>query len=60
LKERKVPFKEVDVTRSESGLASLKRKSGGTGVPVTDVNGQIVIGFNRPKLDRVLGIPGSG
>jgi glutaredoxin 3 len=51
-----VPFREVDVSRSEEALAALKRKSGQTGVPVTDVNGQIVVGFNRPKLDRVLGL----
>ncbi|AEW05077.1 glutaredoxin [Sulfobacillus acidophilus DSM 10332] len=56
LSERKVPFREVDVTRSEEGLKSLKRKSGQTGVPVIDVNGQIIVGFNRPKLDRALGI----
>jgi glutaredoxin 3 len=51
-----VPFHEVDVTKSASGLAALQRKSGQTGVPVTDVNGQIIIGFNRPKLDRALGL----
>jgi glutaredoxin 3 len=56
LKERRIPFKEVDVTTSPSGLAALKRKSGQTGVPVTDVNGVVIVGFNRPKLDRALGI----
>jgi glutaredoxin 3 len=56
LKERRVPYREVDVTRSAEGLAALKRRSGQTGVPVIDVNGQIVIGFNRPKLDRALGL----
>ncbi len=56
LKERGIPFHEVDVTRSEANLQALKRKSGQTGVPVIDVNGAIVVGFNRPKLDRALGI----
>lgn len=56
LKERGIPYREVDVTRSAEGLASLKRKSGQTGVPVIDVNGQVIVGFNRPKLDRALGI----
>jgi glutaredoxin len=56
LKDRRVPFKEVDVTTSATGLAALKRKSGQTGVPVTDVNGVVVVGFNRPKLDRALGL----
>jgi glutaredoxin len=56
LKERGIPFHEVDVTKSESNLQSLKRKSGQTGVPVIDVNGTVVVGFNRPKLDKALGI----
>lgn len=56
MKERGVPFREVDVTRSAEGLQTLKRKSGQTGVPVIDVNGTVVVGFNREKLDRALGI----
>lgn len=56
LKERHIPFREIDVTRSADGASSLKRKSGQTGVPVIDVNGQVIVGFNRPKLDRALGI----
>ncbi len=57
LKERRIPFTEVDVTKSEAGLKALQRKSGQTGVPVVDVNGTVVIGFNRPRLDRALGVP---
>ncbi len=59
MKERNIPFHEVDVTKSASNLQALKRKSGQTGVPVIDVNGTIVVGFNRPKLDRALGIRSS-
>jgi glutaredoxin 3 len=51
-----VPFHEVDVTKSEAGLKALMRKSGQTGVPVIDVNGKIIIGFDRAKLDRALGL----
>ena len=56
LKERKIPFKELDITKNESALNSMKRKSGQTGVPVIDVNGTVVVGFNRPRLDRALGV----
>lgn len=56
MKERGIPFHEVDVTHSESNLQALRRKSGQTGVPVIDVNGTVIVGFNRPKLDRALGI----
>lgn len=40
-------------------MASLKRKAGATGVPVVDVNGKVIIGFDRGKLDRALGISSS-
>lgn len=56
MKERGIPFHEVNVAQSEANLRALQRKSGQTGVPVIDVNGTIVVGFNRPKLDRALGI----
>ncbi len=59
LRERKVPFHEVDITRSETAAAALKRRTGQSAVPVIDVNGQLVVGFNRPKLDRVLGLRSS-
>jgi glutaredoxin 3 len=56
LAERRIPFHEVDVSRSEEAMRRLQRKSGQTGVPVIDVNGQIVVGFNRSRLDRALGL----
>ncbi|MFN3699308.1 MAG: NrdH-redoxin, partial [Dictyoglomus sp.] len=32
------------------------RKSGQMGVPVIDINGHIVVGFDRNKIDRLLGL----
>jgi glutaredoxin-like YruB-family protein len=57
LRQRKIPFREVDITRSADAAARLKSRTGQTAVPVIDVNGSLVVGFNRPKLDRMLGIP---
>ncbi|CAB1129746.1 protein of unknown function [Candidatus Hydrogenisulfobacillus filiaventi] len=37
-------------------MADVKRKSGQTGVPVIVVNSSVVVGFDRPKLARALGI----
>jgi glutaredoxin 3 len=58
LSERRIPYREVDVTRSEASLAELRRKSGQTGVPVIDVNGQVIVGFQRERLIRALGLRG--
>ncbi|MCL4318935.1 MAG: NrdH-redoxin [Firmicutes bacterium] len=56
MQERKVPFKEVDVTKGPAAAQELQRKSGQTGVPVIIVNGTVIVGFDRPKLVRALGV----
>lgn len=58
LKERGVPFREVDVSRDPVGARDLVRKSGQMGVPVIDVNGKIIVGFDRGRLNQVLGLRG--
>lgn len=50
----KVPFTEVKVDEIPDGPQQLIDKSGQLGVPVIDVDGQIIIGFNRPQLDLLL------
>lgn len=54
LKERKVPFSEYDVGRDQRRAEEMVRKSGQMGVPVVDVDGRIILGFNRPEIDRAL------
>ncbi len=56
LRERGVPFKDVDVSRDPAAARDMVRRSGQQGVPVIDIGGKIVIGFDRPKIDRLLGL----
>lgn len=56
-------FKSNDVEYTEYNVASdLERrkemidKTGQMGVPVIDLNGEIVVGYDEPKLKSVLGI----
>lgn len=58
LAERQIPFREVDVTRSSQAAAELQRKSGQTGVPVIDVNGSVIVGFDQRRLVQALGLRG--
>lgn len=46
------------MSRNQSAARELVRKSGQMGVPVIDVNGKIIVGFDRAKLIRSLGIRG--
>ena len=56
LRERGVPFKDVDVSRDPAAARDMVRRSGQQGVPVIDIGGKIIVGFDRPKIDRLLGL----
>lgn len=56
LKTNQIPFREVDVASNPSMAAEMQHKSGQMGVPQTEINGQMIVGFDRPKIDRLLEI----
>ncbi len=55
-KEKKVEFVDFDVSRDHEKAHEMIQKSGQQGVPVIDINGKIIIGFNRPEIDKALGL----
>ena len=50
-----VAFSDVNVAADLEARNTMVQKSGQLGVPVIEVDGQVVIGFNRGKLDELLG-----
>lgn len=56
LKEYKIKFIEKMVDENQDEAKEMIQKSGQYGVPVIDINGQIVIGFNEDSLKRLLKI----
>ncbi len=56
LREHKVPFREVDVSRDANAARDLVRRTGQMGVPVIEIDGRPVVGFDRKIIDRMLGI----
>lgn len=54
LKANKIKFKEVDVGASAKAASEMIKKSGQQGVPVIDVNGTIIVGFDEDKLKSLL------
>jgi glutaredoxin-like YruB-family protein len=56
LNKNNIRYTDIDVSRDEKAALELVRRSGQQGVPQTDVNGQIVVGFNQPMLKELLGI----
>jgi glutaredoxin 3 len=53
-KEHKIKFKEIDVTKDSEAADDMVKKSGGFAVPVVDIDGQIVVGFDKTKLKKLL------
>ncbi len=56
LKEHKISFTEKDVGADSKAGEEMIKKSGQQGVPVVDIDGTIVVGFDEGKLRELLGI----
>lgn len=56
LRDRGIRFNEVDVSRDEAAARDMVRRSGQQGVPVIDIGGRIVVGFDRNRINQLLGI----
>ena len=54
LAQRDVPYREVDVAADPQAGIEMVNLSGQRGVPVVVIDGQVVIGFNRPRIDELL------
>ena len=55
-KQNKINYKEIDVGSSTKAAQEMIKKSGQMGVPVTDINGKIIVGFDKSALKKVLGL----
>ena len=55
LKEKKVAFEEKNVAQDHDARHEMVDKSGQLGVPVIDVKGSIIVGFNQAAIDKALG-----
>jgi len=56
LRKNNIRFTEIDVASNEKAGQDLIRRSGQMGVPQTDIDGRIIVGFDKAKLDLILGI----
>ena len=61
LEENDVSFDVVEVDQltgspREEAIAEVKRLSGGTSFPVIDVDGEVIVGFNKPRMKELLNL----
>ena len=56
LEERGIPYTEIDVSQDQAAAMEMIRKSGQMGVPVVEINGEIVVGFDRERISKLLNL----
>jgi len=56
LKEKGIEFEEIDVSKDEKAAQEMIKKSGQMGVPVIEIDEKIVVGFDKEKIDQLLGL----
>ena len=56
LKDNNIAFEDVDVSSNQQAAAEMIQKSGQMGVPVLDIGGDIIVGFDREGIQRALGL----
>ncbi len=55
-REKSIRFTDVDVSRDHRAAADMQRRTGQTGVPVILINNRPIVGFDKPKINRMLNI----
>lgn len=56
LQENGIQYREINVAADQKAAEEMVRKSGQQGVPQTEINGQIVVGFDKTRINSLLGL----
>ena len=56
LDQKQVKYREVNVATDNSAAEAMVRKSGQQGVPQTEINGQMIVGFDKNRINQLLEI----
>lgn len=58
LNKNQIRYTEIDVSRNEEAAREMVRRSGQQGVPQTLIGGEMIVGFDRARINRLLEIQG--
>lgn len=56
LDENDIKYTDVDVSKDQNAATEMVKKSGQQGVPQTEIAGQIIVGFDKNRINSLLGI----
>ncbi len=54
LKEKNSPFEDIEVSADSAAAQTMVKLSGQMGVPVLDINGQVIVGWNKTAIEEAL------
>lgn len=54
LKDNRIDFEDVDVANNQAAAEEMIQKSGQMGVPVLDIDGEIIVGFDKERIKQAL------
>lgn len=55
-KEHNIEFEEVDVSKDEKARGDMIEKTGQMEVPVVEINGEMIVGFDKKKIFKTLNL----
>jgi glutaredoxin len=56
LKENNIEFQNLDVSGDQLAADEMMAKTGQMGVPVIDIDGEIIVGFDKERIKLALGL----
>lgn len=56
LDEKEVKYEAVDVSVDDEKKKYIAEKTGQLGVPVTEIDGEFITGFDQEKISEILGL----
>lgn len=57
LKQNNIEFTDIDVASNEAAAQEMINKSGQMGVPQLEIDGKIIVGFDKPAIKKALNLP---
>jgi len=56
LKDNNIAFEDINVSLNQAAASEMVSKSGQMGVPVLDIDGEIIVGFDKERIKSALGL----
>ncbi len=56
LDEKNIQYEELDVSQNEEAQKEMIEKTKQMGVPVVDIDGEFIVGFDKEKIDNILNL----